>query len=87
MIVLLLSISHGAVGWSVIVAFPDHTHSHSEPVLIVFIAKSTETFRISVFEPRHEISNNVVCATSKGSDQPAHSRSLIRAFASRLRIL
>ena len=27
-------------------------------------------------EPRHEISNNVVCATSKGSDQPAHTRSL-----------
>ena len=38
-------------------------------------------------EPRHEISNNVVCATSKGSDQPAHMRSLIRAFASRLNIL
>ena len=40
------------------------------------------------FEPRHEISNNVVhvCATSKGSDQPAHTRSLIRAFAGRLNI-
>ena len=35
----------------------------------------------------HEISNNVVCATSKGSEQPAHTRSLIRAFASRLNIL
>ena len=35
----------------------------------------------------HEISNNVVCATSKGSDQPAHTRSLIRAFASRRNIL
>ena len=35
-------------------------------------------------EPRHEISNNVECATSKASDQPAHMRSLIRAFASRL---
>ena len=33
------------------------------------------------YEPRHDISNNVVCATSKGSDQPAHTRSLIRAFA------
>ena len=31
--------------------------------------------------------NNVVCATSKVSDQPAHTRSLIRAFASRLNIL
>ena len=38
-------------------------------------------------EPRHEISNNVVCATSKGSDQPAHTRSLIRAFAWCLNIL
>ena len=38
-------------------------------------------------EPVHEISNNVVCATSKASDQPAHKRSLIRAFASRLSIL
>ena len=35
----------------------------------------------------HEISNNVVCGTIKGSDQPAHTRSLIRAFACRLNIL
>ena len=34
---------------------------------------------------RHEISNNVLCATSKASDQPAHTLSLIRAFASRLK--
>ena len=40
-----------------------------------------------IFEPRHEISNSVVCATSKGSDQPAQTRSLIRAFASHLNIL
>ena len=39
------------------------------------------------FEPRHYISNNVVGVTSKGSDQPAHKRSLIRAFPSRLNIL
>ena len=38
-------------------------------------------------EPRHEISNNVVCAARKGSDQPAHMRSLLRAFTSRLNIL
>ena len=38
-------------------------------------------------EPVHEISNNVVCATSRASDQPAHTRSLIRAFASHLSIL
>ena len=36
------------------------------------------------YEPVHEISNNVVCATSKTSDQTAHMRSLIRAFAYRL---
>ena len=40
-------------------------------------------FHFIVTEPVHEISNNVVCATSKASDQPAHTRSLIRAFASR----
>ena len=40
-----------------------------------------------IIEPRHEISNNVVCATSKASDQPVHMRSLIRGFASRLNIL
>ena len=38
------------------------------------------------YEQRHEISNNVVCATSKASDQPAHTHSLIRAFASCLNI-
>ena len=36
---------------------------------------------------RNEISSNMVCATSKGSDQPAHMRCLIRATASRLNIL
>ena len=43
--------------------------------------------RVKSCEPVHEIYNNVVCATSKASDQPAHMRSLIRAFASRLSIL
>ena len=38
-------------------------------------------------EPVHEISNNVAYAISKASDQPAHTRSLIRAFASRLSFL
>ena len=41
---------------------------------------------LNPFEPRHEISNNVVCATSKASDQPALTRSLIKAFACRLNI-
>ena len=34
----------------------------------------------STTELWREISNNVVCATSKVSDQPAHTHSLIRAF-------
>ena len=38
----------------------------------------------SLFELQQEISNNVVCVTSKGSDQPAHAH---RAFASRFNIL
>ena len=45
------------------------------------------TFFLFKYKQRHEISNNVVCATSKASDQPAHTRSLIRACASRLNIL
>ena len=40
-----------------------------------------------LFEPCHEISNNVVWATTKASDQPAHTRSHIRAFACHLSIL
>ena len=71
-----------------IVVFPDHTH-------IQYLVKQTKMLdgppvrlcTLNTFEPVHEISNNVVCATSKASDQPAHMRSLIRAFASRLSIL
>ena len=33
---------------------------------------------------KYEIANNVLCASTKGLDQPAHMRSLIRAFVSRL---
>ena len=53
---------------------------------ILLCWKSHETFYFNEMlrnEPRHEISNNVICATSKASDQPAHARSLIRAFAVR----
>ena len=42
---------------------------------------------LQLYEPRHEISNNVVCATSKDSDQPANMCSLTTAFASRLNII
>ena len=42
---------------------------------------------LSTYEPVHEISNIGVWTTSKASDQPAHTHSLTRAFASRLSIL
>ena len=38
-------------------------------------------------EPVHEVTNIVLCATTKASDQPAHMPSLIRAFASRMNII
>ena len=46
---------------------------------ISYLKHSTLTALIRI-EPVHEISNNVVCATRKASDQPAHMRSLIRAL-------
>ena len=55
-------------------------------VMVVDILR-INTIKQTLFEPLHEISNCVVCATSKASDQPAHTRSLTRAFASRLSIL
>ena len=47
----------------------------------------TKSINIIIIEPVHEVSNNVVCGTSKASDQPAHMCSLIRAFACRLSII
>ena len=44
-------------------------------------------FNILINEPVHEIFSNVLCVTNTASDQPAHTRSLIRAFASRLNII
>ena len=54
---------------------------HRRATEIIQIHKSA--CEIAANEPRHKITNNVVCATSKASDQPAHTRSLIRAFACR----
>ena len=60
------------------------THEISTNVINFFVeTKSCQ----QPYEPWHGVSNNVVCATSKVSDQPAHTRSLIRAFAIRLKIL
>ena len=49
-------------------------NAHIRFVLKLLLLFSIHTAQIS--EPVHEISNNVVCATSKSSDQPAHMRSL-----------
>ena len=49
--------------------------------------KQPYVYLANIYEQLHKISNNVVCATNKGSEQPAHTRSLIRAFASRLNVL
>ena len=54
---------------------------------VYFIVSSLFYVYFFLFETVNEISNNVVCATSKALDQPAHMCSLIRAFASRLSIL
>ena len=60
-------------------------------IIEAFNIKSTSRYLDDIsnikYEPVHENSNNVICATSKASDQPAHTRSLIRAFANRLSIL
>ena len=50
-------------------------------------AHSQQTTIYLWFEPVHEISNIEVCETSKSSDQPAHTRSLIRAFLSKCQIV
>ena len=57
-----------------------HKRSFSLQMKLIYLAKQK-------YEPVYEISNNVVSATSNASDQPAHMRSLIRTFASRLSIL
>ena len=55
---------------------------------IVYNRKKMKIFVMNIiFEPWHEISNIVVCATSKGSDQPAHTQSDHRAFASPFSII
>ena len=46
-----------------------------------YIRQNTSPNENFEYEPLHEISNSVVCATCIGSDQPENMRSLIRAFA------
>ena len=67
------------------------SNDNVEIICLIRIELVLYKYTITILRPNieqvHEISNNVVCATSKASDQPAHARSLIRAFASRLSIL
>ena len=55
--------------------------SHSGPVGRMNLLPLLASFWIDIMRFQQ-----CVCATSKGSDQPAHTRSLVRAFASRLNI-
>ena len=64
-----------------------HTHEIFRAVVDQCTYSLCHNVRPKIYQPRHEISKNVVCATCKGSDQPAQTRSLIRAFASCLNIL
>ena len=57
------------------------------PTVVFTVAGHHEWAFLRIFEQLHEISNNVVCATSKASDQPAHMRNPVRAFAIRMNIL
>ena len=45
------------------------------------------SLKIATLSHNMKFPKNGVCATSKASDQPAHMRSLIRAFAGHLNIL
>ena len=38
-----------------------------------------------IFEPQHDKTNKMACASSEDSDQPGHSPSLIRVFAVRMK--
>ena len=64
----------------------DATKTKTDASYLYFKIRNTIWTELYMFEPRQELPNNVVCATSKGSDQPVHTHSLIRAFASRLNI-
>ena len=67
----------------------ERTFGQSSALLLILLFK-WGLFAFAIFiiiEPVHEISNNVVCATSKASGQPTLTHSLIGAFACRLDII
>ena len=77
--------SAGSETWTSNPSIPSLTlYQQSHYAQQQYFAQNVYLFR---FEPWCGISNNVACATSKASDQPAHMRSLIRAFASHLNIV
>ena len=52
---------------------------HMTNLVHVYALELYETYATKLFikfEPRNEISNNVVCAASKASDQPARVRAV-----------
>ena len=55
---------------------PDQLASHDQKLADL----DPNCFLKTGYMSRYEISDNVVCATSKASDQPTHTRSLIRAL-------
>ena len=56
-------------------------------LVTIYCSTGSHVSLIEAFDLWHAISNNVVYVTSKGSDHPAHMRSLIRTFASHLNIV
>ena len=65
----------------------NHLKRYLSANLYILLHSWSLTLGLHATSADNEISNNMVCATSKASDQPAHGRSLIRAFASRLNII
>ena len=63
--------------------FLSHPHTHDGFLFYQIVRISI----ILINKWQHEIFNNVVCATSKSSNRPALTRSLIKPFARRLNIL
>ena len=84
-----LSLKGGCTGSSgcTVIKMPHCWKSHVTAHLIHFRLFETNDEVRGMFAKVIKNLNNVVCATSKASDQPAHTRCLIRVFASRLSIL
>ena len=69
------------------IQFPDFNGDGSVSSILMCPACDESTCGNIFIDPVHEISNNVACAISKASDQPAHMHSLLRAFASPMNII